>query len=67
MRRPPRPQDDDRDGVGEHRDDDDGHDDDDHSRAVETNAGESDGDDANQDPPNFAVEAINQFNANFIG
>ena len=45
MRRPPCPQDDDGDNVDEHRDDEDGNDDDDHSGAVETNAGESDGDD----------------------
>ena len=40
MRRPPRPQDDDIDDVDEHRDNDN-----DHCGAVETNAGESNGDD----------------------
>ena len=44
MIRPPRPQDDNRDNVDEHRDDDGGDDDDNHCGAVETNAGESNGD-----------------------
>ena len=39
MRRPPRPQDDDRHNVDEHCDDDDN--DDEHRGVVETNAGES--------------------------
>ena len=38
MRRPPRPQDNGRDDVDKHHDDNN-----DHCRAVETNAGESDG------------------------
>ena len=38
MRRPPRPQDNNRDDVEKHRDDDDNH-----RKAVETNAGERDG------------------------
>ena len=42
MRRPSRPQDDNRDDVNGHRDDDGGGDNDDHHGAVETNAGESD-------------------------
>ena len=41
MRRPPCPQDDDRDDVDEHRNNDNGNDDDDHRGTVETNAGES--------------------------
>ena len=44
IRRPPHPEDDDRNDVDEHRDDDD-EDDDDHRGEVETIAGESDGDD----------------------
>ena len=43
MRRPPRPQEDDRNNVDEHRDDEDGDDNEDNRGAVETNAGESDG------------------------
>ena len=44
IRRHPRPEDDDRNGVDEHRNDDDNdYDNDDHCRAVETIAGESDG------------------------
>ena len=43
IRRPPHPQDDDRDVVDKNRDDDDGDDNDDHRGAVEINAGESDG------------------------
>ena len=42
MRRPPRPQDGDRNDVDKHRDDD-SHNNDDHRGAVETNAGESHG------------------------
>ena len=43
IRRPPRPEDDDRNDVNEHCDDnDDDNDDDDHGGAVETNEGESD-------------------------
>ena len=41
MIRPPRPQDNDRNDVGKHRNDGDG-DDDDHCGAVETNTGERD-------------------------
>ena len=69
MRRPPRPQDNERDDVDEHRndkDDDDGDDDDDHLGAVETNAGESNGAKKNRDSSAFAVEEIRQFNANII-
>ena len=42
MRRPPRPQDDNRDDVDEHRDGKNGDNNDDHRGAVETNAGERD-------------------------
>ena len=42
MRRPHGPQDDNRDDVDEHRDDDGGNDHEDHRRELETNAGESD-------------------------
>ena len=49
MRRPPRPQDNNRDDVEKHRDDVNGHrngdDGNDHRRAVETSTGERDGDD----------------------
>ena len=44
IRRPPRPKDNNRDNVNEHRDDNDKDDNDDHRKAVETNAGKSDGD-----------------------
>ena len=43
MRSPPYLQDDDRDDVDEHRNDNDGDDNDDHCVAVEPNAGESNG------------------------
>ena len=43
IRRPPRPQDNDRGNVDEHRNDDNGDDDNDHQGAVETNVGESNG------------------------
>ena len=43
MRRPPRPQDDNRDDVEEHRNNDDRDDNDNHHRAVEINSGESNG------------------------
>ena len=42
MRRPPCPQDDNRNDVNGHRDDNGGGDNDDHNGAVETNSGESD-------------------------
>ena len=42
MRRPTQPQDDDRDDVDKHRNNENGDDNDDHRVAVETNAGESD-------------------------
>ena len=45
MRRPPCPQDNDRDSFDEHCDNDDGDDDEDHRGAVETNTGERDGTD----------------------
>ena len=61
MRKPPCPQDNNRDNVDEH---DDGDDNDNHFREVETNAVESDGDDNKRDSPAFAVESIHQFNAN---
>ena len=64
-RRPPRPQDDDVDDVGEHRNKN-GDDNDDHCGAVETNAGESDGADENWDSPAFSFEAVRQFNTNVI-
>ena len=59
-------QEDDRNNVDEHRDNDGGNDNDDHRGAVETNAGESDRADENRVSPAFAVEAIRQFNANAI-
>ena len=43
MRRPPRPQDDDRDDIDKHCNDDNSNDNDYHCGAVEMNAGESDG------------------------
>ena len=58
MRRPPFPQDDDRDDVDKNCDNDNGDDDDDHRGAVETNEGESDGAYENRDSPAFAFEAI---------
>ena len=64
MRRPPLPQDDDRDDVEKHRDDNNG--DDHHRGAVETNAGEIDGAEENRYSPAFSVEVIRQFNANVI-
>ena len=68
MRRPPRPQEDNRNDVDERRDDNDGKEDndDDHRGAVDMNAGESDGAKENWDSPAFSVEAIRQFNANVI-
>ena len=66
MRRPPRPQDNDRDNVDKHRDNDDGDNNDDHHGPVETNAGESNRADENRDSPTFAVKGILQFNANVI-
>ena len=66
MSRPPCHQYDNLNDVDEHRNNDDGENDDDHRGAVETNAGESDGDEENWDSPAFAVEAIHQFNANVI-
>ena len=42
MRRPPLPQDEDRNNIDKHRDDDGGNKDNDHRGAVETNAEESD-------------------------
>ena len=50
MRRPLRPQDDDRDDVDKHRDDNDGDNDDNHYSVVETNAGDSDGANCNLAP-----------------
>ena len=66
MRRPPRPQDDDRNNVDKHYDNANGEEDDDHHGEVEKNEGESDGPDKNRDSHAFVVEAIIQFKANGI-